>query len=175
MNTAAPTGPEPGFATTDLCDAHEDRLADGRLQVAAPPWIALGAVARFCGPATTLRVPDDNTLVRAALEQPGAGRVLVVDGAASLRCALVGGKLAELGEKNGWSGVVVNGCVRDADELDAWRFGVRALHTHPRRSERRGRGERDPVVSFAGVTIRPGDWIYADRDGWLVSDARLHA
>jgi len=157
------------FATTDLCDAHEDRLRDGRLKVAAPPWIAFGAVERFAGPAVTVCVPDDNSLVRAVLEQPGAGRVLVVDGAASLRCALLGGNLAVLGEQNGWQGVIVNGCVRDADELDACRLGVRALHTHPRRSDRRGLGERDVVVGFAGVTVRPGDWIYADRDGWLVS------
>lgn len=168
------SAPAPEFATTDLCDAHEDALADGRLQAAPPPWIALGAVARFAGPAVTLRVPDDNSLVRAALEQPGHGRVLVVDGGGSLRCALVGGNLGKLGERNGWSGVVVNGCVRDADELDACRFGVRALHLMPRRSDRRGRGDRDVVLSFAGLTVRPGDWIYADRDGWLVSASPLH-
>lgn len=166
----------PEFATTDLCDAHEDRLRDGRLQVAAPPWIALGAVARFAGPAVTLRVVNDNSLVRAALEQPGAGRVLVVDGGASLFCALVGGNLGKLGEKNGWAGVIVNGCVRDADELDACRFGVRALHTHPRKSHKGGVGERDVVIAFADVTIVPGDWIYADRDGWIVSaGGALHA
>lgn len=159
----------PAFATTDLCDAHEDRLRDGRLQVAAPPWIALGAVARFAGPATTLRVPEDNSLVRKALEQPGEGRVLVVDGGASLRCALVGGKLGELGQDNGWAGAIVNGAVRDADELDACRFGIRALQLVPRRSDKRGLGESDVVVAFAGVVIRPGDWIYADRDGWIVS------
>ncbi len=157
------------FATTDLCDAHEDRLRDGRLQVAAPPWRALGAVARFAGPAATLRVPEDNSLVRTMLEQPGEGRVLVVDGGASLRCALVGGNLAVLGERNGWAGAIVNGAVRDADELDACRFGIRALELVPRRSDKRGLGERDVVVAFAGVVIRPGDWIYADRDGWLVS------
>jgi regulator of ribonuclease activity A len=168
----APSG-APSFATTDLCDAHEDRLRDGRLQVARPAWHAFGAVVRFAGPAATLRVPDDNSLVRAALEAPGAGRVLVVDGAASTACALVGGNLAVLGERNGWSGVIVNGCVRDADELDACRFGVRALGTHPRRSDKRGLGERDIVVAFAGVTVRPGDWIYADRDGWLVSSGPL--
>ncbi|HYF60432.1 MAG TPA: ribonuclease E activity regulator RraA [Burkholderiaceae bacterium] len=168
MSTAVPE-----FATTDLCDAHEDRLRDGRLRVAPPPWIALGALARFAGPAVTLRVPDDNSLVRAALETPGAGRVLVVDGGASLRCALLGGNLGRLGERNGWSGVIVNGCARDADELDGCRLGVRALALHPRRSDKRGLGERDVPLAFAGLTVRPGDWIYADRDGWLVASEAL--
>ena len=82
--------------------------------------------------------------------------------------------LGELGERNGWSGVIVNGCVPDADELDGWRFGVRALQRSPRRSERRGLGEREVVLALAGVTVRPGDWVYADRDGWLVSGEPLH-
>jgi regulator of ribonuclease activity A len=159
----------PAFATTDLCDAHEDRLRDGRLLVAALPWLAFGAVERFAGPAVTLRLPEDNSLVRKTLERPGEGRVLVVDGGASLRCALVGGNLAKLGQDTGWAGAIVNGAVRDADELDACRFGVRALQLVPRRSDKRGLGESGVVVAFAGVLVRPGDWIYADRDGWLVS------
>jgi regulator of ribonuclease activity A len=99
--------------------------------------------------------------------------VLVIDAGASVRCALVGGKLAQLGKDKGWSGIIVNGGVRDADELDACEFGVRALHLVPRRSSKRGLGERDVVLSFAGVIIAPGAIIYADRDGWLVSDQRL--
>jgi regulator of ribonuclease activity A len=163
------------FATTDLCDENEDRLADGRLQVAAPGWLGFGSRIRFSGPAVTLRLPDDNALVRSTLEQPGHGRVLVIDAGASVRCALVGGKLARLGQDNGWSGAIVNGGVRDADELDACKFGVRALHLVPRRSSKRGLGERDVVLSFAGVFIAPGAIIYADRDGWLVSDQPLQA
>jgi regulator of ribonuclease activity A len=162
------------LSTTDLCDRHEDELRSGLLQVAPPPWITLGAVARFAGPCVTLRVPDDNSLVRRTLEQPGDGRVLVVDGGASLRCALLGGNLGKLAEHNRWSGVVVNGCVRDADELDACRVGIRALHLMPRRSEKRGLGELDVVLGFAGLTVHPGDWIYADRDGWLVARRAIH-
>jgi regulator of ribonuclease activity A len=161
------------FAVTDLCDAHEDRLADGRLQLAAPGWRGFGAIRRFSGPAVTLRLPEDNSLVRSTLEQPGHGRVLVIDGGASVRCALVGGNLAKLGQDNGWCGAIVNGSVRDADELDACNFGIRALHLVPRRSAKRGLGERDVVLSFAGVIITPGAIIYADRDGWLVSDQPL--
>jgi len=161
------------FASTDLCDAHEDRLADGRLQLAPPGWLEFGATVRFSGPAVTLRLPDDNSLVRATLEEPGRGRVLVIDGGASIRCALIGGNLAKLGQDNGWHGAIVNGGVRDADELDACDFGIRALHLVPRRSAKRGLGERDVVLSFAGVIITPGAIIYADRDGWLVSDQPL--
>jgi regulator of ribonuclease activity A len=99
--------------------------------------------------------------------------VLVVDGGGSLRCALVGGNLGKLAEQNGWAGIVVNGCVRDSVELNACDIGIRALATHPRRSVRKGIGERDLAVDIAGVCIRPGDWIYADEDGVLVSNAKL--
>ena len=157
------------FATTDLCDAHEASLADGTLRALQPVFSAWGAVAAFSGPITTLRCFEDNSLVRSALEEPGQGRVLVVDGGGSLRCALLGGNLAKLAEKNGWAGVVVNGCVRDADEIDACRVGVRGLASHPRKSDKRGIGQRAVVVDFAGVRIAPGEWCYADRDGVLVS------
>lgn len=101
---------------TDLCDAHEDQLASGAVRVLAPVFHSFGARAAFAGPAATLKVFEDNGLVRAMLEQPGEGRVLVVDGGGSLRCALVGGNLAKLAEDNGWEGVLVNGCVRDTRE-----------------------------------------------------------
>ncbi len=161
------------FATTDLCDAHEDKLAAGTLRVLEPALRAYGGTARFAGPAATLKLFEDNTLVRAALEQDGAGRVLVVDGGGSMRCALVGGNLGALAEKNHWAGIVVNGCVRDSDELNACNVGVLALATHPRKSDKRGAGERDVPVTVLGTRIAPGEWIYADADGVLVSDAPL--
>ncbi|HWS76293.1 MAG TPA: ribonuclease E activity regulator RraA [Quisquiliibacterium sp.] len=155
--------------TTDLCDAHEDLLADGSLRVLAPLFRAYGGRPEFAGPVATLRCFEDNSLVRTALEEPGNGRVLVVDGGGSLRCALLGGNLAKLAEKNGWAGVIVNGCVRDVDEIDACAIGVRGLASHPRKSDKRGIGQRDVVVEFAGSRIAPGEWCYADRDGVLVS------
>jgi regulator of ribonuclease activity A len=109
-------------------------------------------------------------LVRAALEEAGAGRVLVIDGGASMRCALVGGTLAALGANNGWAGIVVDGCVRDVAELAAAPIGIRALALHPLRSEKRGQGRRDLTVRLQGVTIRPGEWIVADADGVIVLD-----
>lgn len=155
--------------TTDLCDAHESLLAEGSLRVLAPLFRSYGAHAAFAGPVSTLRCFEDNSLVRTALEEAGHGRVLVVDGGGSLRCALLGGNLAKLAEMNGWAGVIVNGCVRDVDEIDACEIGVRALASHPRKSDKRGIGQRDVVLEFAGCRIAPGEWCYADRDGVLVS------
>jgi regulator of ribonuclease activity A len=161
------------FATTDLCDDNEGRLADGSLRVLSPGFRHFGRHRRFAGPAATLKVFEDNSLVREAVESPGNGRVLVVDGGGSLRCALVGGKLGELAERNGWAGIVVNGCVRDTAELDACAIGIRALDTHPRKSQKRNTGEREVAVQMPGAVVRPGDWIYADADGVLVADVDL--
>lgn len=161
------------FATCDICDANEDKIAAGTLAVLPPLFKAFGKRAAFAGPARTLKVFEDNVLVRAALETPGEGHVLVVDGGGSLRCALVGGNLGVLAEKNGWAGIVVNGCIRDSEEINACDIGVRALATHPQRSIRKGVGDKDIQVSIAGVAVRPGDWIYADADGVLVSAAKL--
>lgn len=161
------------FATCDLCDANEDKLAAGALHVLPPIFASFGRQAAFAGPARTLKVFEDNVLVRAALETPGEGHVLVVDGGGSLRCALVGGNLGQLAEKNGWAGILVNGCVRDALELNACEIGIRALATHPQRSFRKGAGDTGIRVSIAGVAVHPGDWIYADVDGVLVSRTAL--
>lgn len=161
------------FATCDLCDAHEDKLAAGILHVLPPIFASFGRKQSFCGPARTLKVFEDNVLVRATLETPGQGHVLVVDGGGSLRCALVGGNLAQLAQDNGWAGILVNGCVRDAAELNACEVGIRALATHPQRSFRKGAGDADIKVGIAGVAVYPGDWIYADVDGVLVSRSAL--
>ncbi len=156
------------FATTDLCDAQGQALA-----VAAPIFRSFGGAARFAGPVATVRCFEDNSRVRESLELPGQGRVLVVDGAGSLRCALVGGLLGEMGANNGWAGIVVHGCVRDSAELARAPLGILALAAHPRRSEKRGEGECDVPLEFAGVTFRPGVWVYADLDGLVVAPNRL--
>ena len=153
----------PSFATTDLCDAHPE------IQVCDPVFQAFGGNLRFSGPIATLKVFEDNSMVREIVQTPGEGRVLVVDGGGSLRCGLFGGNLAVAAAKNGWSGVVINGCARDADELDAEPIGIRALALHPRRSERGlHSGQAGIPVHFAGVLFREGEWLLADRDGVLV-------
>ena len=161
------------FATTDLCDAHADLLDDGRLAVLPPVFRAFGQYLRFHGRATTLKVFEDNALVRTMLQTRGDGHVLVIDGGASLRRALVGGQLGVLAQQNGWAGIVVDGCIRDSDEINACAIGVRALAVHPRKSSKAGAGERDLAVCISGVPVHPGDWIYADADGILVARQQL--
>jgi regulator of ribonuclease activity A len=156
------------FATSDLCDQF-----GAEVRVAEPVFRDFGGVERFAGPIATLRVFEDNALVHQALEMPGGGRVLVVDGGGSLRSALVGGNLAALAQENGWSGLVVYGCIRDTAEMGGTPVGVKALHTVPRRSAKAGAGERGVAVTFAGVTFTPGAWLYADRDGIVVADRKL--
>lgn len=159
--------------TADLCDSHEALLLDGSLRVLPLTLRDYGGRRVFHGRVATLRVFEDNSLVREALMQPGDGRVLFVDGGGSLRCALVGGNLGVLAVTHGWAGVVVHGCVRDAAELVACEVGVRALGTNPRKSRKAGAGERDVVLDLGGVTVAPDEWCYADTDGLLVSSVDL--
>jgi len=161
------TRPDDLPATTDLCDAHP------AVQVAEPVLRHFGGRLRFAGRVATVLCLEDNSRVREAVGEPGAGRVLVVDGGASLQCALLGDLLGEKAVANGWTGVVVNGCIRDSARLGQLPLGVMALATHPRRSEKRGHGERDVPVRFAGVTFHPGDFLYADEDGLILSGMEL--
>ncbi|MCX8145951.1 MAG: ribonuclease E activity regulator RraA [Azovibrio sp.] len=160
------------FKTPDLCDAHEAQLGQ-TLRVVAPMFQRYGARHAFCGQIVTLKIFEDNTLVREVLSQPGQGKVLVIDGGGSLRCALVGDQLGILAQKNGWEGIVVYGCIRDSADIDQLDIGVRALNTHPQKSVKRGVGEQNLAVTFGGVTFNPGEWLYADADGILVSSHPL--
>jgi regulator of ribonuclease activity A len=158
----------PSRATADLCDAFPERV-----RVALGVFRDWGGSSSFAGPIETVRVLEDNALVRQTLEGEGAGRVLVVDGGASYRTALVGGNLAALAKENGWAGLVVNGCVRDSAEIAGTKLGVKALGTSPMRPAKAGAGERGVAVTFAGVTFMPGQWLYADADGIVVSESEL--
>jgi len=158
------------LSTPDLCDRYGDRL-----QVAEPRFRDYGGSIAFAGEIETLRVLEDNALVREVLETAGAGRVLVVDGGGSVRSALVGGNLAALAARNGWRGLVVHGAVRDAGELGAASVGIKALALSPRKSAKSGAGERGVPVSFAGVTYTPGHYLWADADGIVVGERDLTA
>jgi regulator of ribonuclease activity A len=157
-------------ATADLCDEF-----GAEVRVAEPLFRDWGGSVAFAGPVETLRVMEDNALVRQVLESPGRGRVLVVDGGGSLRSALVGGNLAALACRNGWTGIVVHGCVRDTDEIRALPLGVKALQAVPRKSGKSGAGELGVPVTFAGVTFSRGCHLYADRDGIVVAERDLLA
>ena len=155
--------------TADLCDAHPD------LAVADPVFTSYGGAESFFGSVVTLKVFEDNAMVRAALEEPGAGRVLVVDGGGSLRCALVGGNLVRLAASNDWRGIVVFGCVRDTAEIRATPVGVKALAAHPRKSAKGlHSGQRGLPLHFAGVSFHEGQWLYADADGLVLSPTAVH-
>ena len=156
------------FSTADLYDEHE-----GKVQVVNALMQNYGQKSRFSGPISTVKCYEDNSFVRAALEEPGNGHVLVVDGGASIRCALVGDKLAKLGMKNGWEGLVINGCIRDSAVISSMDIGIKALGTNPRRSVKKGEGESDIPLNFADATFTPGGWLYADDDGILASPVEL--
>lgn len=156
------------FKTPDLCDLHQAELDDS-IQVVAPIFQRYGSRRAFSGQIVTVRVFEDNSLVRTALEEFGRGKVLVVDGGASLRCALLGDQLGELAHTNGWDGIVVNGCIRDSTVINRIDIGVRALNTNPRKSLKKGQGERNIAVTFGEVTFHPNQWLYADEDGILIS------
>ncbi len=162
----------PAFATCDFCDAHKGDTS-GAFRVLPPVFKSFGALPRFCGPVVTVKCHEDNTPVKAAVESEGNNRVLVVDGGGSLRRALLGGNLGAAAARNGWAGVVIDGCVRDVAELAECQTGIRALACMPLPTERKAAGQMNVPVQIQGVWVRPGDWLYADDDGMVVADRNL--
>lgn len=156
------------FKTADLCDFHSDRV-----QICEPMFRDFGGVHKFSGQVRTVKCFEDNTLVREAVFEVSQGGVLVVDAGASMRCAMMGDMLAAAAVEQGWSGVIMYGCIRDSVDISAMPLGVRALGTHPLKSEKKGFGERDVRVHFAGVKFATGDYVYADEDGILCSQTAL--
>lgn len=168
------------FATCDLCDAHKND-SPSAFRVLPPVFRDFGAQRVFSGPVTTVKCFEDNSLVKAAVDSSGlidtpagrVGKVLVVAGAGSLQRALLGGNLGSAAAKNGWAGVVIDGCVRDVAELAEQNVGIRALACMPMPTEKKNQGLKDLPVQIQGVWVNPGDWLYADADGMVVSDKPL--
>ena len=150
-------------STADLIDEHGTEL-----QSLSLPLENFGAYTQFTGPIRTVRCYRDNALLKSILSTPGEGAVLVIDGDGALESALVGDIIAGLAHDNGWSGVIVNGPVRDASTLRTIDVGIKALGTNPRKGTKTGAGERDVEVTFGGVTFVPGDIAYCDEDGIVV-------
>lgn len=153
-------------ATADLVDDIGPQVRSCDVQ-----FRQFGGQTEFAGPVSTVRCFQDNALLKSVLSEPGDGRVLVIDGDASVHTALVGDVIAELARSNGWAGLVVHGAVRDAAVLRTLEIGIKALGTNPRKSTKTGDGERDVVVSFGGVSFAPGDVAYCDDDGIVVTSA----
>lgn len=154
--------------TADLVDTHDAELRFCRLQ-----FQRFGKRRSFSGPISTVWTFEDNARLKAHLETPGAGRVLVIDGGGSTRCAVVGDMIAAIAMRNGWAGLVINGAIRDSEELDAMEFGVFALARSPKKSRKDGIGAVDETVSFGHVDFVPGHYVYCDGDGVLVSERNL--
>lgn len=157
------------FQTADLYDANE-----GKVDVCLPLFRTYGAKNKFSGEIVTIKCHEDNTLVGDTLRQEnGSGKVLVIDGGGSLRCALVGDLIAAAAVKNEWEGIVVYGCIRDSAEINKMAIGIKALNTHPAKTVKRKTGLLNEVIDFANVTFKPGAFLYSDEDGILVSDVAL--
>ena len=155
--------------TTDLCDAHPEKV-----KIADPIGFKdFGGTKIFSGKIETVKCFEDNSFVRKALEQNGEGKVLVVDGGGSMRCALLGDMLGELGVKNKWNGIIVYGCIRDSAAMATLALGVKALNTIPLKSNKRNEGQPNIPVRFAGVDFIPGEFVYCDEDGVIVSKEEL--
>ena len=156
------------YSVPDICDDFIDEIS-----VLDPLFSDFGGKCRFSGEIVTIKCFEDNSLIRDAVRSEGRGRVLVVDGGGSLRRALLGDMLAASAAENGWQGLLINGCVRDVEILETIDLGVKALNSHPVKTDKRGEGQLDIDVTFAGATIRPGYYLYADANGVVVTVRNL--
>ena len=154
------------FTTAALCDAH---AGEDYLQIAESLFMFYGASPVFSGQITTVKTFEDDVVIRTVLEEKVQNRVLVVDGGGSHRCALIDHNLATTAIANGWQGIIVYGCIRDSAMIDLLPIGIRALHAHPVKSRKKDHGDRDLLVSFAGVNFKKDHYLYADKDGIIVS------
>ncbi|SEN38485.1 ribonuclease E activity regulator RraA [Lihuaxuella thermophila] len=154
--------------TTDLCDQFSDQI-----HVCEDIFQSFGKRKNFYGPIHTVKVFEDNVLVKQALETIPSGSVLVVDGGGSKQCALLGDRLAGIAAERGLAGIIIYGCVRDTADLAKLDIGVLAIGKNPRKSRKEGKGEAGIPVSFAGIQWEPGHYVYADEDGVVVSKTKL--
>jgi len=160
------------ISTPDLCDQYEnDDLVE--IQVLDSIFTSYGGCEQFFGQIVTIKCFEDNSLLKELAGTPGKGRVIVMDGGGSQRRAILGDMIATNAVNNGWAGLIINGCVRDVDELTTINIGVKALNTHPIKTDKRGIGDSNVAVTFAGQTIKPGQWVYADNNGVIVTDKEL--
>jgi len=156
------------MSVPDICD---DFLSE--IQVLQPLFQSYGGKKKFFGEIVTIKCFEDNSLVKQTLATEGHGKVLVVDGGGSLRCALLGDLLGAMAEKNGWQGILINGCVRDVEILKDIDIGVRALNCHPLKSNKRNEGQLNIALNFAGADFCTGQYLYVDENGIVVARTKL--
>lgn len=156
------------ISVPDICDEYLDQI-----RVLEPWFTDFGAKQKFSGEIVTVKCFEDNSLVKDLVATEGRGRVIAVDGGGSMRRALLGDLLAAEAAKNGWQGLLINGCVRDVEILANIDLGIKALNSHPVKTDKRGEGQRDIVIEFGGVKIEPGQFLYADANGVVVADRDL--
>ena len=156
------------FVTPDLCDDNPELV-----KIVEPIFNNYGGKRAFGGEIVTVKCHEDNSVVKKQASEPGHGKVMVVDGGGSLRCALLGDLIAEKAVENGWEGLVIFGCIRDVDAIGELDLGVQALRTIPIKSVRKDRGDLNIEITFGGVTFQPGDFVYADNNGVIVSTKAL--
>ncbi|XP_073146830.1 putative 4-hydroxy-4-methyl-2-oxoglutarate aldolase 3 [Henckelia pumila] len=158
---------------TDACDANEQLIESGDIRILPPIFQMYGKRRAFSGRIVTVKVFEENVLVREFVASKGHGRVLVIDGGGSMKSALIGGILSNSARKNGWAGIVVYGCIRDVEDINGCDIGVRALAAHPKKPKKTGAGERHVTIRIGGAEVRDGEWLYADSDGIIVSKTEL--
>lgn len=166
-HAAIPGATASAFSTPDLADEAP------QAQALILPWQDFGGVECFCGPAVTVKCFEDNSLIKRLVNEPGNGRVIVADGGESRRRALLGDQLAAAAARNGWSGLVIAGVVRDVEILETIQLGVKALGACPQKTDKRGEGQESLDIQIGGTTVKPGDYVYADRNGVLISATPL--
>ena len=158
------------FTTASLCDTYSKTH---HIQIAEPLFISYGAKSVYSGQISTIKTFEDNVLISNILQEPGQQRILVIDGGGSRRCALIDANIAQTAIANGWEGIIVNGCIRDAALIAKLPIGIRALQTHPLKPHKQDHSDRDQLISFAGVNFKKDSFLYADMDGIIVSDSIL--
>jgi len=158
------------FSAADLCDRY---AGSEHFQIADPVFKYFGAKTTCQGQVSTIKTFEDTVLIRRSLEETGSGRVLVVDGGGSHRCALLDRELAELACANGWEGLILYGCIRHSVTLQSLPITIRAMHAHPHQGHQRGSGDRNTLITIAGVNFRNDHYVYVDEDGIVVSDRAL--
>ena len=145
------------FTTASLCDSYSKTQ---NLQIAEPLFISFGTKTSYCGRVTTIKTFEDNALIANVLQEPGYQRVLVIDGGGSKRCALIDASIAVTAVDNGWEGIIINGCIRDAALIAKLPIGIRALQTHPLKTHKQDHSDRDQLISFAGVNFKKDSFLY---------------